>query len=339
MPGASRLAAALAACVGLLALPAPAAGAGSDVGGPPLPAARVQLPPSLHLFDFPVEPVEPRPRARLRPSLEVAYTSAFQRELARGGANRFEADFELLTVTPRLAWRPADRLELAVAVPLFLPGSGFLDRAIEEYHDLFGLSNGGRERVPNNRFASRLVVGGRPVYQGTQRLGVGDLAFVQGWRLAGGEGRPLALALRTGVELPTGDAGSGFGSGEVDLGAALAGTVARGGWALHWQARWLLPGDLAGESRVETHAAYGLGVAAEAPILARRLSAVVQLDGRTPFASGTGLEALDAPLLQLTVGGALRIGSVWLALGLAEDLRGGSAPDVTFLMRLSPLLY
>lgn len=278
------------------------------------------------------------PRGGFRPSLEVAYSSAFQRERAREGANRFDADFELLTVTPRLAWWPADWLELAVAVPLVLPGSGFLDRTIQDYHDVFGLPNGGREMVANGRFASRLVVNGRRVYEGRQRFGVGDLAFVQGWRLVGGAGRPFALALRTGVELPTGDARRGFGSGEVDAGAALAATLERGGWALHVQASWLLPGDLAGESRVETHAAYGFGVAAEAPILRRRLSAIVQVDGRTPFVSGSGLEALDAPLLSLSVGGALRIGSVWLTLGVAEDLRTGSAPDVTFLLRLSPRL-
>ncbi len=301
-------------------------------------SSRAQLPPTLHLFQVPLEPVRLVPRGGLRSSLGVAYTSVFQRDRARGGANRFDADLELLTLTPALAWRPADRLELAVAVPLFLPGSGFLDRAIQDYHDFFNLPNGGRERFPTNRFASRLVVNGRRVYEGEQRFRVGDLAVMQGWRLVGGAGRPFALALRTGVELPTGDARRGFGSGEFDVGAALAATLERGGWALHAQASWLLPGDLAGESRVETHAAYGFGVAAEAPILRRRLSAVVQLDGRTPFVSGTGLDALDAPLLQLSVGGALRIGSVWLSLGVAEDLRTGSAPDVTLLMRLSPLL-
>lgn len=338
---------AAALCLGLLVALAPmpgalagAAGAGPETGhgdGPPeLLSLRAQLPPSLHFLQLPVGSARPLPPGRLRPSLAVAYSSIFQIEEARGGASRFEADLELLTIEPRLVWRPADRLELSVAVPAFLPGSGFLDRPIQDYHDFFDLPNGGREAVANDRFASSLAVDGRVVYRGEPRFGVGDLALVQSWRLAGGGERPFAVALRTGVELPTGDADRGYGSGEVDVAAALAATVGRGGWALHGQASWLLPGDLAGASRVETHAAYGLGVAVEAPLVRRRLEAVVQLDGRTPFASGTGLDALDAPLLQLTVGGALRIGGVRLTLGLAEDLRSGAAPDVTLLIRVSP---
>src|SRR5690606_26534324 len=118
-------------------------------------------------------------------------------------------------------------------------------RPIQEFHDAFDLPNGGRELVPNDQFRSSLVIDDRLVYEGEQRPGLGDLAVTQAWRLVGGPGSPFRLALRTGVELPTGDADRGYGSGEIDLGAALAMTVEAGGFALHAQALWSLPGDLA----------------------------------------------------------------------------------------------
>jgi hypothetical protein len=307
--------------------------------GPPLPGGRVQLPPVMHFFVVPLERSRQPPPGGLVASLDVAYSNILQLELARGGRNRFEADLELLTVTPKLAWRPADRLDLALALPLHLPGSGFLDRAIEGYHDLLGLDDDARDVLPHDEFASRLVVDDRLVYQGEQRAGVGDLAFTQGWRLAGGADRPFALSLRTGVEAPTGDAGRGFGSGEVDLGAALAASVRGRGVALHGQVTWSLPGDLAGESRVETRAAYGFGLAAEVSLMRDRLAALAQVDGRTPFASGTGLIVLDDPLLQATFGLGLRVGKAWVTVGVAEDVRTGVSPDVTFLIRLSPRVH
>ena len=303
-----------------------------------VPNTRVQLPPAMHFFTVPLEPVAGRPAGAFGGSLEVAYSSLFQSEVAQGGRNRFEADFELLTVTPRLAWRPTDRLELGLAIPVHNAGSGFLDRPIQEFHDAFDLPNGGRELVPNDQFRSSLVIDDRLVYEGEQRPGLGDLAVTQAWRLVGGPGSPFRLALRTGVELPTGDADRGYGSGEIDLGAALAMTVEAGGFALHAQALWSLPGDLAGESRVETHAAYGFGAALEAPIVRDRFHLLAQVDARTGFTSGTGLEALDGTLLQLSGGFALRLGRAWLTLGLAEDGRTGTSPDVTFLVRLSPAL-
>ncbi len=322
--------------IGVFAAPA-TAGAGEPVPRPwDTASTRVQLPPAVHFFAVPLEPVRDWPAGTLRPSLDVAYSNIFQRESSWSGRNVFDADLDFLTVTPRLAWRPAERLSLGVALPIHNAGSGFLDRPIRDFHDAFGLPNGGRELVPNDRFRSRLVIENRLVYQGEQRPGVGDLAVTQGFRLAGGPADPFRMALRTGVELPTGDATLGYGSGEVDVGAALAATLEAGGFALHLQALWSLPGDLAGVTRVHTHAAYGFGAALEVPILEGRLLALAQVDGRTAFASGTGLEALDGSLLQVSGGLALRLGGAWITLGMAEDVQTGTAPDVTFLIRISP---
>lgn len=295
----------------------------------------MQLPPNVHLFVTPLEPVRSAKAGSVTTSLEVAYSNVFQREAARGGRSLYEADLELLTVSPRLAWRPVARVELGVSVPLHSAGSGFLDRPIQDYHDVFDFQNGGRESWPNDRFRSRLVVGGRKVYEGRQGAGLGDVAFTQSVRLAGRDDEPFRLALRTGVELPTGNAARGFGSGEVDLGAALAATAETGGVALHAQVLWSLPGDLAGESRVATRAAYGYGLAVEAPLARDRVHALAQIDGRTGFVGGTGLTVLDASLAQLSVGLALRLWDAWLTVAVAEDLRLGTAPDVTFLIRLS----
>ncbi len=303
-----------------------------------VPNTRVQLPPATHFFAVPLEPVDDRPAGALRGSLEVAYSSIFQREGARGGRNVYEADLELLTVTPRLAWQATERLTLGLSIPVHNAGPGFLDRPIQDFHDAFDMPNGGREMVPNDRFRSRLVIDDRLVYQGEERPGLGDLAVTQGWRLAGRPGAPFRLAVRTGVELPTGDATRGYGSGEIDLGAALAATVEAGGFALHAQALISLPGDLAGVTRVETDAAYGFGVAIEAPLVRDRLHVLAQVDGRTGFVSGTGLEALDGNLLQIAGGFALRLGRAWITLGLAEDGHTGTAPDVTLLMRISSAL-
>jgi hypothetical protein len=333
--GASGLRGTLVLAALLVAGPAWAAVA----GGPALPAGRVQLLPVVHLFAVPLEPVAQPPLGGGATALDLAYSNMFQVERADGGRTRFDADLELLTLTPRLTWRPLDRLDLGAALPVHVVGGGFLDRPIQDFHDLTESPNGGRELYPNDRMASRMVVDGRLVYQGESGYGVGDLALTQSLRLAGGNGRPFAVALRTGVELPTGDAERGLGSGEVDLGAALAVTLATAGGArLHAQALASLPGDLAGASRVSTHAAYGFGVAAEGPLLPDRLVALAHLDFRTPFASHTELQVLDDPLVSGGFGLGVRLGAYWLTLGVTEDLRTATAPDITILIRVSPRL-
>ena len=100
-------------------------------------------------------------------------------------------------------------------------GGGRFDAAIESWHGVFGLPNGGREDAPRDRLAFAHV-GSDGARAGLRRdaSGLADAQVAFAWapgcgrRLAGDDAVPV---LRVGVELPTGDEGRWLGNGAADL--------------------------------------------------------------------------------------------------------------------------
>ena len=78
----------------------------------------------------------------------AAYSSIFTKQ--QSDSTSLFLDMELLSVSLRYDYVVASGIQVGLELPFVFYSSGFLDHTIQEYHDIFGFPNGGRENVPNN---------------------------------------------------------------------------------------------------------------------------------------------------------------------------------------------
>jgi hypothetical protein len=240
-------------------LPGPALSAESD---DPFPL-RNQLPFNLVFLD--PRPASGRilPVGRTRLSVTFAYESTFaasddlvhmfQRDrfatyggevtlpllqsVAAGSPGRtaFVLDGETMRVVLDGGIGVGERLELGAEIPLISHSGGFLDSAIDSYHDRFNLPDGGRTAFARDRYRAGYVGDGQSVFldKGTSGLGLGDIVLTGRTLLLRGRRSIPSIAASLSVKLPTGDPDRLFGSGGTDYGASLSMTHRIGKSSLH----------------------------------------------------------------------------------------------------------
>lgn len=216
---------------------------------------------------------------------------------------------------------------LELAVDGVRHDGGFLDGFIEAFHGAFGFPNAGRERVPRDRLRlAALEPGGTSTRVTDAVTDPGQAHAALAWPLGrnvlahGVVAVPLgAPEAFTAAEAPTLSAGvstrRALGT-RIYLGGSVAATRL-GGATFRADRRWTVQG----------RATIGLR-------LRPGLHLRAQLDGATPLGGGA-FEGHGDPVLQGTLGGALRLRGPWsLEVSVAEDPSVDSAPDVIFQLRL-----
>lgn len=217
-----------------------------------------------------------------------------------------------------------ERGDWSIEVPVLHVGGGFMDDIIENWHDAFGLPNGGRGDAPSDRYRYRYVRDG--VTQLDVREGGTSLGDV---RLSAGIQLREGLMLRGQLKLPTGDEDRLTGG---NAGAAVWGDLAlpfepRSDWngyvsaGLSANDKAKVLGDI--QSTLIPFAGLGLGYR-----LLPALEALVQLQLHAPLYDDTELDALQRPGLPLTIGGrsCFQAGPCF-ELSFQEDLAVGASPD------------
>lgn len=231
------------------------------------------------------------------------------------------------TLSTTLRWRHGlnDRWALGVDVPMLSSGGGFLDSWIEDWHDWFGLPNGGREQFAQNEYRFALTQDGETVFE--RDRGTRDLGDIN---LRGGYALSAQRRLHAQVSVPTGRA------------RALTG----GTWGA---ALWL-----EGDGRLDAHGRWGgfysLGATVQerrGPLAAlqepysafasagldwnlwRALSLLGQLYTHTALYRDVASDIGD-PGLQLALGARWAFSPQWSAdLAFQEDLIINASPDFT----------
>lgn len=134
----------------------------------------------------------------------------------------FIIDGETYFLTLSLRRGFTDWLELGVDLPLIAHAEGFLDNAIESWHDTFGLSNTKR-RGPSNQLQFLYANGGTTQYQLTSpSSGVGDIQLTAAMPLRkASDTNDFAVAVRSSIKLPTGNEDELRGSGAADFSLGL----------------------------------------------------------------------------------------------------------------------
>lgn len=230
--------------------------------------------------------------------------------------------------------------EVGVRLPFLIQGGGFLDGFLIDYHDWLGVSQGGRDQAPRNRFLYRYRLDGKErLRSDSASTGPGDLSLTAGLELYhDGRPHPRIVTLGGSLKLPMGDSDSLRGSGSTDAALWLAASedipLPLGHGALFGSAGLLgmSRGRVLPEQQRD-HVFFGsLGIG-WAP--GERFALKVQCDFHTPFYQDSDLKSLSANATQLLLGGALKLtGKTSLDIALSEDIPTHTSPDMVLHLHL-----
>jgi hypothetical protein len=217
--------------------------------------------------------------------------------------------------------------EWGVELPLLSSGGGSLDSLIENWHDTFGLPNGGRENAPRDRYLIRYQRDGQTLLDLSEgESGLGDARL----SLAAALGERWVV--RALLQLPTGDAdrlsgGHAGGALWADYSLGLGETE---------RYRLSLSGGLSasatdgplGELQQPLVAVAGASFSGPLwPALLGATEGVLQLDAHSALYQDSELEPLGGDSLQVAFGLRLPTPLGRLELAIQEDLAVNTAPD------------
>ena len=254
----------------------------------------------------------------------------------KSGAESIAIDGETWRTSITATYGLTDRFEIGIEVPFIRHTGGSLDGAIEGWHDLFGLPNGGRDKVARDQLVYAWI--SESVTQADFRSsasGVGDTTLHLGYRL--GNSAKRNWSLRAGVKLPTGDPDKLTGSDSTDFFASLHMTQAdlfgRSSLVFHGSLGAISIGDgNVGESQLEDWVAFGSASVVWQPW--QRVSLKTQVDFNSPLYNSRLRELGDASV-QLGLGGTIRLTDrTLLDIALIEDIVTDTSPDVVFHLGL-----
>lgn len=322
------------------------------LAAPPLPptlAADMEITPFRSVNQSPLAQIFGLPAAssatitpsgRLRLALDTDVANSYSTDSSKG--EQVTLDGESYRWVLSASYGLDDRFEVGIDLPYVLYGGGFLDGFIIDWHEFFGLSQGGRKDVERGRLLYSYSKNGEERLKMTHAgSGIGDITLTAGMKLydAHDGNSHDSLALRGTLKLPSGDSGSLRGSGSVDGTLSLCGSMNS---FTEWGALGLY-GSLGGMAMTDgdvlsdqQNNLVGLGTAGLGWGPAEWISFKFQFNANSPLYHGSSLDQISGASLMLIMGGALRFpGNYLLDIGVSEDLAVSTAPDVGFHFGLS----
>ena len=170
----------------------------------PLPV-RNQHPAQLTVFHMDPAAATTLPAGTVSGRIDLAYSNLFLQDSDANG-NRWTMDGEYLRVGTKLRLGLGGGFDVSAEVPVAHTTGGFLDSAVIDYHDAFGLPGQRRKENPHDEFEITASKDGTVAWTVEQRdLELMDIPLHITWQLLPpGEGR-MGVAVRGGIELPTGN--------------------------------------------------------------------------------------------------------------------------------------
>lgn len=242
------------------------------------------------------------------------------------------------TYRTSLVWKRglASDWQVGIEIPYLSHNSGVMDGPIEQWHNLFGISNSSRDDWSRNRLVYRYDNGdGEQLLVDSTSSGIGDIALSLSHALkADGDRR---VAAHASLKLATGDSGQLLGSGAPDLALWLSASGHEQFWQLplsiYGQGGVLFKGegDLVPDQQRDLVLFGSLG-AGWRPVEWLELKA--QIDGNTPHYHSR-LNQLGSEAILLTLGGSLYLdgNNQRIDISFGENLTTDSVPD--FMINLS----
>ena len=247
-------------------------------------------------------------------------------------------DGETQRLALELRYGLVENWDVQLEVPWLKQSGGDMDGVIDDWHDFWGMSDGGRSQVPRDvldyRYAS--PDGGFSLQDDSS--GLGDVSLALNHVVYHDDNSAVSLAL--GYKFGTGDEDDFLGSGADDVHVAVRFSGAQlSDLPLSWhgQAGYLRAGNSDLLDDLQERDLWFAGLAMDWRF-AQHWSMIAQLDSHAaPMRSdltGVGDEAVLG-----TLGARWYFAPQWSAdISVVEDIRVETAPDVTFqaTLRYSP---
>jgi hypothetical protein len=259
-------------------------------------------------------------------------TNTFQEE-SRGSeelvidVENYRYDFSLSYQTGK--WRLGARL------PLISNDPGELDSLIEDWHDIFGLPQGGRTENPNDQFNLTYSRNGNVIFeQSNSDSDIGDLALLYNYRLTYSDTASTELGI--GIELPTGSIDSISGNEEIDSAFWINRSVQVSENSLFYGMFGLsLPGNDGHLKYLIKNRIWFSQLGSEYDFN-EDITGILQLDFHTSTLKNTELKAFENSLqMQFALQFQNWFDNYSVDLFFSEDILVKSAPDITFGLRIS----
>ena len=286
--------------------------------------------PMLQAYYLPAMGYSAQPGWQYTHSLFI--TNTYQNESI--GAETLVIDVENYRYDFSIAYQQ-NNWRLNTKIPLIFNQGGALDGLIEDWHDFFGLPEGGRKSNPDDQINIEYINNGQTIFlQNNADNDIGDIEVSLSYRIAGEGKKSTEVSL--GIELPTGSEDTNSGNAATDI--AL--------WLSHQRAMTELTNlyGLIGYSRLGkggqlseqlTSGTWVVQLGTEFGFN-QNIIGILQFDMHSALIKGSALKAFGNSL-QVQVGLQFRnlIENHNLDLFFSEDILAGSAPDITFGVRVS----
>jgi hypothetical protein len=244
-------------------------------------------------------------------------------------------DGETGRIALELRYGVAENWDVQLEVPWLDQSGGDLDGVIDDWHDFWGMSDGGRSDVPSNKLDYRYASANGGFSLQDDASGIGDVSLMLNHAFYRDASSTVAVAL--GYKFGTGDENDFLGSGADDAFLALRFSGAQLSelpLSWHGQLGYLRAGDSDLLDGLQEQDLWFAGLALDWRFAAR-WSVIAQFDGHAaPMDSdltGVGEDAVMA-----TVGTRWYFAPQWSAdISVVEDIRVETAPDVTFQASIS----
>lgn len=166
--------------------------------------------------------VEPHSPSVLGESGQISSRSSFSWSNTYNDDSKLTVDGESRLALQSLTFAASNKTDFSLALPLHWRGGGVLDSPIENWHDTFGMPQGGRDKVPANRFSLNGQNEDDSTFAINQSgLGLGDIA-ISGKTLLLENPQDSQLSASFTAQLPTGTTRYSNNAVELMLETALA---------------------------------------------------------------------------------------------------------------------
>ncbi len=316
------LASSLLLCPALEALAAPPPGTSE-------PLYVRNLSPVAGLFGLPSQrAANTTPAGAVTASLHGSIASHYVSDNSRREFINLDGETRRLALELRFGIR--ENWDIQLELPWLDHSGGDLDRLIDDWHDLWGMADGGRDDAPRDALDYRYATANGSLSLADDASGLGDVSLSISHAFYRTEDAVASAVL--GYKFGSGDLAefSGSGADDVYLAVRMSGDHLSGlPLVWHGQVGYLRAGSVDGISHLQQRDLWFAGLSMDWRFAAQ-WSAIVQLDSHAaPLSSD--LTAVGEEAFLLSGGVRWRFASRWqLDLSVVEDIGVGTAPDVVF---------
>lgn len=238
-------------------------------------------------------------------------------------------DGETARIALEARYALGDNWDLQLEVPWLRHSGGNLDSLIDNWHDLWGMSDGGRSDVEQD-ILDYHYIGADNFTLVDDSAGLGDTSIALGYRFFAEKSASAAIV--AGYKFATGEEKEFLGSGADDAYLALRFSGDhRGDLPLRWhgQLGYLYAGESELIETIQERHLWFAGLALDWRI-SQAWSLLGQVDAHAAPAD-SAIKGMGEAAVMLSVGARWRASEHWaLDLSLVEDIQVETAPDVVF---------